>query len=410
MKTNVSRTTKDTTQSSDTATDTVAVGSSSSARLDRHRPKLAQRTLVRALEQSPAAVVVTDPAGVIEYVNPKFVELTGYTPAEVMGQNPRILNSGTQPPEFYRDLWHTIRDGHVWRGDFANRRKSGDLYWVQASISPVFDDAGGLTHFVAVQEDVTERRRAGEELQKAYTDVRESRDRLREAETLRDELVHMIVHDMRSELMGVQWTVSLVERLRRVPDNEAAVARAMNRIHDVVNDLLEMASAQLDVSRLEAGELPITRESTDVAELAARSMELFTLPDSDVSLQLHQNGDTRCHCDKKLVQRVITNLVGNAVKHVGDDGRILVAVAGDERAVLVEVIDNGPGIPPEFHERIFQKFGQVNPGGKDAAKYSSGIGLTFCRLAVEAHGGTIVVESESGKGSTFRAVLPRVGA
>jgi len=367
------------------------------------------RKLVRATEQSPAAVAVTNHTGAIEYVNPKFEELTGYTQAEIIGQNPRVLNSGTQPGAFYRDLWVTILGGSVWRGDFCNRKKNGELYWAAASISPILDDAGSVTHFVAVQEDVTERRRAAEELEAAYADVRKSRDQLQEMENLRDELVHMIVHDMRSLLMVIQWTLSHLRRLGTSPETAATRSRAMDRIGDAVNELLEMASAQLDVSRSEGGELPVCRESTDVSELAARSIELFALSDDHVSLGLQRAGDATCECDPKLIQRIITNLVSNAVKHVDDDGSIRVTVGGDEHAVCIEVADDGPGIPPEFHERIFQKFGQVHTGTADSAKYSTGIGLTFCRLAAEAHGGTIGVESTPGEGSTFRVVLPRGG-
>jgi PAS domain S-box-containing protein len=116
--------------------------------------------LTHAVEQSPATVMITDGAGRIEYVNPRFTQLTGYTPEEVIGQNPRILKSGEHPPEFYRELWETVVAGREWHGELHNRRKDGSLFWERATISPLRNQAGAITHFVAVTEDVTERRQA----------------------------------------------------------------------------------------------------------------------------------------------------------------------------------------------------------------------------------------------------------
>ncbi len=128
---------------------------------DRLRTEDSLRKLSRAVEQSPVAVVITDTRGDIEYVNPKFTETTGYSPDEVLGLNPRILKSGEQSREFYRTLWETIVAGGEWRGEFHNRKKNGDLFWEFASVSPISDDRGRITHFIAVKENITERK-AGE--------------------------------------------------------------------------------------------------------------------------------------------------------------------------------------------------------------------------------------------------------
>jgi len=123
-----------------------------------------RRKLWRAIEHSPASVVVTDLSGTIEYVNPKFSEVTGYTAEEAIGQNPRVLKTGDHPPEFYRELWDTILAGNEWHGEFCNRKKNGEIFWEHASISPIRDAQGKVTHFVAVKEDITERRRDEETL------------------------------------------------------------------------------------------------------------------------------------------------------------------------------------------------------------------------------------------------------
>jgi PAS domain S-box-containing protein len=130
--------------------------------------------LSRAVEQSPASIVITNPAGDIEYVNPKFVHVTGYTLAEALGKNPRILKSGDKSPEAYRELWQTITAGKEWSGEFHNKKKNGELYWESASISPIRDLAGRVTHYVAVKEDITARKQTEAERDKLIHDLQEA--------------------------------------------------------------------------------------------------------------------------------------------------------------------------------------------------------------------------------------------
>ena len=120
--------------------------------------------LSQAVEQSPASVVITDLSGTIEYVNPKFCEVTGYTIEEALGQNPRILKSDLTPSEVYRELWKTIKAGYEWRGEFQNKKKNGELYWESATISPLKSGDGSIAHYLAVKEDITERKQMEESI------------------------------------------------------------------------------------------------------------------------------------------------------------------------------------------------------------------------------------------------------
>lgn len=131
-----------------------------------------QSVLLRAIEQSPASIVITDTNGTIQYVNPKFEAITGYTFAEAIGKNPRILKSGFQPLEFYQNMWHTILRGEVWDGIFHNKRKDGSYFWEHCVIAPVTDEQGNVTHFVAIKEDITEKKEQEEALRKSEEELR----------------------------------------------------------------------------------------------------------------------------------------------------------------------------------------------------------------------------------------------
>jgi PAS domain S-box-containing protein len=138
---------------------------------ERKRIEDKLRQLSRAVEQSPASIVITNPAGDIEYANPKFIELTGYALEEVLGKNPRILKSGDKPQETYRELWQAITAGKEWHGEFHNRKKDGELYWESASISPIRDPAGRITHYLAVKEDITARKQTEAERDRLIRDL-----------------------------------------------------------------------------------------------------------------------------------------------------------------------------------------------------------------------------------------------
>lgn len=158
------------------------------------------RKLSVAIEQSPSTIVVTDTEGRIEYVNPKFAKLTGYTPDEVYGENPRIFKSGVHPPEFFSDLWKTITSGKEWRGEFCNKKKNGDLYWEQASISPIRNSDGKITNFVAVKEDITEKKHAEEALRNSEKFLQSVFDGIRDGLSVVDHDLNIIrVNNMMEE-------------------------------------------------------------------------------------------------------------------------------------------------------------------------------------------------------------------
>ncbi|MCX8156272.1 MAG: ATP-binding protein [Verrucomicrobiae bacterium] len=238
---------------------------------------------------------------------------------------------------------------------------------------------------------------------KLYDQLQQSFEQLKELEALRDNLTHMIVHDMRSSLGSVLGFAQLLKASAKNKLDERE-ANFLNKVERNTNLLLDMVISLLDISRLEAGQMPLRMNPCNVYDLARAAIQpLEALLGSRTIDVERPNSPITVICDIDLTRRVLANLVGNAIKYTGDDGKILVQFERLPQAVKVKVVDNGPGIPKEQHKKIFEKFSQAR---SEQRSLGVGLGLAFCKLAVEAHGGTIDVESDVGRGSTFWFVLP----
>ena len=248
-----------------------------------------------------------------------------------------------------------------------------------------------------------ERTRLAEELERQHTQVQENYDRLRELETLRDNLTHMIIHDMRSPLSGMLGYLDLLT-MKISAKLSPTELEYFNLVQGNAEKMLRMTTAVLDVSRLESGQMPLNRQAYDLTVLARTSMESLGSLVGQRQLSIEAPPEpVMAMADKEIIERVITNLLSNALKFTPDFGAVQITGSRKDAVVRLAVTDTGPGIPAKHHARIFEKFGAL---GKGAQGYSTGLGLAFCKLAVEAHGGEIGVESEIGKGSIFWFTLP----
>ncbi len=257
-------------------------------------------------------------------------------------------------------------------------------------------------------EEVEARVRTHLELQRQRRKLQENYEQLRKLEELRDNLVHMIVHDLRNPLTGISGFLDYALELEKGTLTEGGL-KFLQIARRSATTVIEMVSAVLDVSKMEAGEMKLHLAECDLVRVAAdlvSSME--SLKEEREIILDAPSAPVIVVADGDLLLRTIQNLLGNALKFTPSDGWIRLGIEPDDNHVCVKVRDNGPGIPAEYRERIFEKFGQVETRA-NGQKYSTGLGLTFCKLAVEAHGGSIGVESEVGKGSTFWFVLPKDG-
>lgn len=356
------------------------------------------RKLHQAVEQSPSSIVITDTAGTIEYVNPKFTEITGYSLEEAVGKNPRILKSGHTSPEEYAMLWETIKSGKEWRGEFRNKKKNGELFWEQASISPIRDATGNITHFLAVKEDITKRKLLEQQLWQAQ-----------KMESI-GTLASGIAHDFNNILGIILGYASLLGQKSITSEKTAAyldaILKATDRGAGLVRQILTFARK---------GEFRLEKVNVNslIGELAKMLGETFPKTIT-LSLQL-EKALPLLSIDRTQLHQALLNLCVNARDAMADRGSLSITtrlVAGDSLGarfaaafgrmfVEIGVSDTGVGIDETTKGRIFEPFFTTKEIGK-----GTGLGLAVVFGVVQEHQGFVDVESEMGRGSTFLVYLP----
>jgi len=353
--------------------------------------------LFRAIENSPVSVVVTNHIGDIEYVNPKFTEATGYAANEVLGKNPRILNSHTQPIEFYRKMWNTINSGLEWRGEFCNKKKNGELYWEQASISPIKDTRGNITDFVAVKEDITERKQVQKKLE-------EAKKAAETANRAKSEFLANMSHEIRTPLNAVIGFANLLQQT----DLSSKQYDYTTKIHMASSTLLSIINDILDLSKIEAGKLVMEEIVFEIDQVIDNVISVIGQKLNEKGIEFIVNvSPSDPHCligDPVRLGQILINLVGNAVKFT-EKGKIALNIRllqknVDRIQLHFMVSDTGVGMTKEQMDKLFKPFTQGD--GSTTRKYGgTGLGLSICKRLVGMMGGQIEVESEPGKGSDF---------
>ncbi len=371
-------------------------------RLPDRRLRGRVRSFWTAVENNPAAIVVTDARGTIEYVNPQFSRMTGWGEEEAIGRNPRFLKSGTHSPAFYQDLWETILDGRIWQGEFRNRRKDGGLYWESASIAPVKDREGRIIRFVAMKQDVTEAKRSREELIRA-------KEEAEAANEAKSSFLATMSHEIRTPMNGI---IGMTELLVGT-DLSAEQREYLEIVRTSAHALLHIINEILDFSKIQAGKMEIERIPFDVRALADGAVDMFALRARDKGLDLACEIDPSVPAavlgDPTRLRQVLFNLLDNAVKFT-ERGSVRLRIEGRPLPggafeLTSSVSDTGIGIPEEKQERLFRSFEQLD--GSMTRKYGgTGLGLVIARRLVELMGGSISFRSREGVGSRFWVRFP----
>jgi PAS domain S-box-containing protein len=359
------------------------------------------RKLQRAVEQSPDSIFITNIKGVIEYVNPAIQKLSGYTSDELIGQNPRIFSSGKTPRSVYKSLWHTITKGNVWEGEFQNRKKNGDLFWEAATISPVTDKHGKITHYLAIRKDITEQKRMTRELI-------EAKERAEEGDRLKSAFLANMSHEIRTPMNGILGFTELLmepdlttEEIKNYID---IINKSGQRMLNTVNDLME-------ISKIEAGMVSVSPGSVNLTTLIRDTVQ-FMKPKFDekgLTLRIENyltEGEDTFTLDRQKIESILLNLLTNAIKY-STSGAITIQARKKTKYLLLSVSDEGIGIPSNRLQVIFNRFEQ---GETQLTRTSegTGLGLAIAKSYVDMMNGRIWVESELGKGSTFYVRIPLI--
>ena len=355
------------------------------------------KKLYRAVEQSPASVVITNKKGIIEYVNPKFTEVTGYSFGEAIGNNPNILKSGNLPKSFYKNLWATILSGKIWKGDFINKTKNGKDYWEHASISPILDDNGKISHFVAVKEDVSLRKKMEEDLINAKINAEA-------ANQAKSDFLAIMSHEIRTPLnaiIGMSYLLVETDLNKKQQEYISRIQFAGKTLLKIINDIL-------DFSKIEAGKLELDFVTFQIDELINNIYSIISFNAHDKGINLLLNYDNKIPLnligDSFRLSQVLINLASNAVKF-SDKGDVEITVQAKEInnenvKVTFSVKDTGIGLSDDQIKKLFNPFTQANTS--TTRQYGgTGLGLAICKRLVEAMGGNINVKSKLGHGSIF---------
>ena len=353
------------------------------------------------IEQSPVAVVITDLAANIQYANPRFLELNGYSKAEVIGKNPRILKSEMTPKDRYLEMWKNLKEGRSWHGELINRKKNGKIYWEEAVIAPVKNAKGANTNYVAIEFDVTDRKRIEEQNTVLQEQVIQS-----SKWASIGVMIAGIAHEINNPLAIIGGNIERLRMrvakgkqretlLKLLDQQEAAVKRSAK----IVTDMLELSNpSHQTVETIDLHKAILAVIASCESEFQSAGLALEGLLKARKPL-------IKANSDK--IQQIINGLLSNAknaCEGVNTGGKVIIETSDQGSLVEVRISDNGSGIAKENLTKIFDPFFTTQPPGKGV-----GLGLSVAQSYVRLFGGTISVESEPGFGTRFTIRIPSQG-
>lgn len=359
--------------------------------------------LYQAIMQSPISVLITDRNGHIEFFNPAFCKISGWKDQEILGKKPNILKSGFHPHGFYEKLWRTICSGNEWQGEFKNRKKNGDLYWELASISPIKNSFGTITHFVKIAENISYLKKIEKDLKKAKQDAEI-------ANNYKNNFLANMSHEIRTPINTIIGFSELIK-------NESLSSQKRNKYSEIIEEnsqaLLRLIDDIIDIAKIEANELKIKKEACSLKELFAELEMTYTnflkrKHHYDLHLNFHVPEEQHhevIFTDPYRLKQIINNLYINALRHT-EKGQIDIGYEIlNENKLQFFVSDTGKGIPSGQIRNIFQRFIQ-SENESSTRTTGAGLGLSICKDLANMLGGDIQVKSVEGEGSVFYVTLP----
>ena len=389
---------------------------------ERKRIENELRKLTRAVEQSPASIMIADLDGNIEYVNPRFLQITGYSFEEIIEKKAQSLNTNIMQLET-NNQWEAIQSGKEWRGEFTNRKKDGSLYYESIIISPITNLDGVTTHYLTIKEDITFRKKAEADLLAAHAELEQRvRERtaelqvaitsLKKASRAKDEFLASISHELRTPLSGILGNAEMLQlqiygtltekQIRSV----VAIENEGKHLSSLINDILDFSELQDDSLSINIS--PCSLSAISYAALKVIS-DSATRKQQQASFNIVPD-EIMINTDEHRVQQILLALLDNAIKFTPAGGKFGIDIIGDRENQIVKIViwDTGIGIKEEDLPRLFQPFVQVD--ARLAREYEgAGLGLALVKQLTEILEGKISVESIHGQGSRFTVSLPWVG-
>ncbi len=347
----------------------------------RSSANVQQLTDVKRAIDHAAIVATTDVTGCITYVNDKFCEISKYPREELLGRDHRIINSGYHPKAFIRDLWRTIAGGRVWHGEIRNRAKDGSLYWVDTTIVPFLDVRGRPYQYIAIRADITARKAAEARLAQQAALARVG------------QMAAVVAHEVRNPLAGIKGAIQVLMSRRPPADPEVPVMRdvvaRIDSLGDLITDLMVFARPR-----------PPHPATFALRPLLLEAMAMLRRDPANASLKVAIDGpEVTLTADAELIGATVLNLLLNAAQAMGGQGRIAIAIAQRDQRCVLEIRDNGPGIPAELREQVFEPFFTTKARG-------GGLGLAIARRTAELHGGALTLTCPDTGGTVFTMTMP----
>ncbi|MFY9327881.1 MAG: PAS domain S-box protein [Georgfuchsia sp.] len=373
--------------------------------------------LSHAIEQSPAATVITDIYGRFEYVNPKFIEVTGYTQEELVGKTPKLIKSGLTPLQVYEDLWSTIQSGRVWRGEMQNRKKNGVLFWEHQIISPMHNELGEITNYIAIKEDITERKLAEVALEEKHAMLLETErelliahDSLAEADRLESvgRLAAGVAHEVKNPLTIIRLGIDYLAKQFSEECNRAVlddVRGAIDRADLVIKDLLDFSRQK-----------PFARRPININQVIDNAIYFIKHETKrrNIAIVINRTDPVSLiYADPDRLVQVFINLLVNASQSIGQDGSIEVVTRSTllgerdlerseenifrigEPIITVDIRDSGSGVSADNERKLFEPFFTTKPVGE-----GTGLGLAVSRNIVIMHKGSINISNRTEGGAS----------
>ncbi len=398
----------------------------------------------KVVEQSPNMILITDLNYVIEYVNPSFSRISGYSQEDIVGRQYKFLKLAVADEPEYEELWTALRGGRVWHGENIDKRKNGELYWQDVSINPILDENGHTVNFVAIIQDISSRKKVEEELQelnlsleqkvmertselsitneflmkevvarkKHEVELKQARNEAEKANKAKSEFISRMSHELRTPMNSILGFAQLFSMGELSPVQR----RGVDHILTSGNHLLKLINEVLDISKIEAGKLSLSVEQIKVKEAISEAIDLvhpLTInPQITIHYIPHKTDDLSIKADKQRVIQVLVNILTNAIKYNKKGGTVTVETfvepgdIGEDDRVKIAIKDTGVGIAEKDINKLFVPFERL--ANTEMQIEGTGLGLSIAKELTALMDGEISVQSKLGEGSTFSITLPHV--